>query len=112
MARPRGLGKTLTDKGYYRITCGPDRFKLEHRVIMREAIRETKFGWWEDKTEIPPGFTVEHVDHRRSHNCFSNLMLLDKIIHDAISFSSWNKLCERSWEVRDMVEEGEEEVPF
>jgi hypothetical protein len=36
---------------------------------------------------LPEWATVEHVDHKKQHNCRENLMLLDKQIHDAISLS-------------------------
>jgi hypothetical protein len=39
----------------------------------------------QDGTSEGTPFTVEHVDHRRTHNCPANLLLLDKRIHDAIS---------------------------
>jgi len=38
-----------------------------------------------NKGVIPEGLTVEHIDHRRSHNCPENLMLLAERIHNAIT---------------------------
>jgi len=38
--------------------------------------------------EIPENMTVEHLDHNRTHNCHSNLMLLQKEIHDYISLET------------------------
>lgn len=31
---------------------------------------------------IPPGMTIHHWDHRKQHNCYGNLQLLQKCIHD------------------------------
>ena len=38
--------------------------------------------------EIPDNMTVEHLDHNRTHNCHTNLMLLQKEIHDYISLDT------------------------
>jgi hypothetical protein len=50
---------------------------------MLEACRE--MCYYPVTYGLPPGLTVEHLDHDRVHNCMCNLMLLDKRIHDAIS---------------------------
>jgi hypothetical protein len=39
---------------------------------------------------LPEWATVEHLDHRKQHNCRQNLMMLDKRIHDAISLDHGN----------------------
>ncbi len=36
---------------------------------------------------IPAWATVHHLDHHKTHNCQGNLMLIDDIIHGAISRS-------------------------
>jgi hypothetical protein len=33
--------------------------------------------------------TVDHLDHKKAHNCPSNLVLLDIEIHNYISWRSW-----------------------
>jgi hypothetical protein len=75
-------GKQITAKGYVRLTAGPDRHAYEHRVVIRDLLREWNF-WGLD--EIPAGFTVHHIDFRESHNSPSNLLLLDEAIHNAFA---------------------------
>ncbi len=73
-------GKTRGEKGHARLSAGPDRGQYEHRVIVRELLREWNcYGW----KEIPPGFQVHHLDFKEAHNCTSNLLLLDHRIHQA-----------------------------
>ena len=57
---------------------------------------------------LPEGFTVEHLDHHRQHNCYQNLMLLDKRIHDALSWAHANF---RRKAYRSIVVCQDEEVP-
>ncbi len=86
-ARPSGPlhpnwkgGKRLGERGHIRLSAGPDRHQYEHRVIVRDLLRQWNFYGW---TEIPPGFTVHHLDFREGHNCPSNLLLLEHRIHQA-----------------------------
>jgi hypothetical protein len=83
-------GFTITAKGYARYTAGKLRNKLVHRVVMEKIIGGP----------IPPGMTVEHLDHRRAHNCWQNLMLLDARIHNYIS---WDSIRARDEEATDWV---------
>lgn len=76
-----GLGYYVTEKGYLRYSAGPKRGKYVHRAVMEGVIGGP----------IPEGMTVEHLDHDRQHNCRQNLMLLDKAIHDYISWQSWSR---------------------
>lgn len=81
-----GLAKTyLTAKGYRRFYSGPDRGKYEHRVVMRELCKAWCYYPVDEKTGLPAGLDVHHVDFDKEHNCASNLILLDTAIHVAIS---------------------------
>lgn len=68
-------GKTITRKGYVRITAGPDRGKYEHRAVI-EGLLGRPLRWDEE---------VHHQDFHRAHNCPENLILMDKVIHDFFS---------------------------
>lgn len=79
-----GKGVRVNPKGYLQIIRrGEWCWWLEHRKVMLEACRE--FCYYHTNGDLPGGLTVEHLDHRRTHNCIENLMLLDKRIHDHIS---------------------------
>jgi len=94
-AHPRFIrGTYLTEKGYVRISSGADRGKYEHRAVMERLIGGP----------IPAGMTVEHIDHRRAHNCWQNLMLLDKRIHDFISWENIRRFQELQAAPPDWVE--------
>lgn len=84
----------LTAKGYVRLKSGPNRDRYEHSVVMGEMCKELCF-YPIDWLGMPkwPGvkFTVEHMDHNRTHNHRGNLMLLDKRIHDHLSWQSWTE---------------------
>lgn len=60
---------------------------MVHRKVMYEACLE--MCYYPLNGNLPEGFTVEHCDHNRQHNCIENLLMLDKRIHDFISFGSW-----------------------
>jgi hypothetical protein len=64
---------------------------LEHRAVLARLCRERCFYPLE-KDGLPKGFTVEHQDHDRVHNCYQNLILLSKVIHDHLSWCSMKKL--------------------
>jgi hypothetical protein len=82
----RGKGTCLSQHGYVRITRrGPFRDWYEHRKVMFEACQE--FCYYSVDGDLPQGFTVDHLDHKRAHNCLGNLLMLDKRIHDSISGS-------------------------
>ena len=81
-------GLTTTHHGYLRITAGPNRGKLHHRQILAElCIQFCYYPLMPDG--LPFGFTVDHLDHNRKHNCHQNLILLQAEIHRAISWDSW-----------------------
>jgi hypothetical protein len=73
-------GKRINQYGYVQFTAGEFRFKLEHRVVV-----ETLSGPLALNRKLRDDEEVHHIDFRRSHNCPINLLLLDKVIHDAIS---------------------------
>lgn len=73
-------GKRKGERGHIRLSHGPDRHQYEHRVIVRELLREWNFYGWQ---QIPKGFTVHHLDFREDHNCAYNLLLLDQRIHQS-----------------------------
>lgn len=64
-------GWTLHPKGYRRITAGPDRDRLAHRVVIEKLLGGP----------IPPGFEVHHMDFNRACICTWNLLLLDDRLH-------------------------------
>lgn len=68
---------------------GQDRKKYQHRVVMADMCREFCFYPLDPRSGIPSGMTVEHQDHRRTHNCRANLILLDIHIHNHLSWCSW-----------------------
>jgi hypothetical protein len=81
-------GVTLTGNGYLRHTAGPNRAKFVHRTVMATLCRESCF-YDLAPDGLPVGFTVDHVDHRKTHNCPDNLLLLQREIHDFISRACW-----------------------
>ena len=83
-----GPGSRIHAKGYVQITRrGPWYGWLEHRKVMLEACR--RGCYYDVSAGLPEGFTVEHLDHNRRHNCLGNLLLLDKRIHDHLSYWTW-----------------------
>jgi hypothetical protein len=53
---------------------------------------------------LPVGFTVEHIDHRRTHNCLSNMLLLATDLHN------WCSRATRSYRTRAGRLDGLEEM--
>lgn len=89
LGKGRGKGVFITDKGYVRVSrVGPTRGKYVHRIVMAEMCKEFCFYPLLDDG-IPSGMTVEHLDHKKVHNCGGNLLLLDITIHNHISWASW-----------------------
>lgn len=80
-------GVTFNEKGYRRISHGAYRNRYEHRRVIEEMLEHPLCASYvfPEPGQIPSGLTVEHIDHRRAHNCRSNLMLLDSRIHNAIT---------------------------
>lgn len=97
-----------TEKGYKRFHKGPNRGKYEHRVVMAELCGEWCWYPLNLSTGLPEGFTVDHLDHDRQHNCHQNLVLLQKEIHDHLSWCSMRKLALR--EVEECVQFTEKPV--
>jgi hypothetical protein len=81
-------GICLNEKGYRRITHGQHRNKYDHRRRIEELLEQPISYIFRGDGKIPPNMTVEHIDHIRTHNCVSNLMLLEKVIHDWCSRQS------------------------
>jgi hypothetical protein len=83
--------KTRNEKGYVRLYIKEHRGKYEHRVVVAKMCAEQCFYPLE-ADGLPAGFTVEHQDHNRTHNCPENLILLQEIIHNHLSAASrWAK---------------------
>jgi hypothetical protein len=82
-------GVTLNDKGYLRYSSGSLRGRYVHRVVMAKMVAEMSYYPANAQSGLPPGFTVEHLDHCKTHNCPSNLLLLQIEIHNALSWRSW-----------------------
>lgn len=80
----RGTGKTVTKKGYVRITSNPNRHQYEHRLVTR-MLYDASHPL--TKSVLPPfkDLTVHHFDGKRDHNCIKNLTILDPAIHAAIA---------------------------
>ena len=82
-------GVYVTPKGYRRISHGPNRNQLEHRLVMQQMLMDP-IGLCHlpvGDPIIPTWATVHHIDHQKRHNCPDNLMLLDYRIHNALSRS-------------------------
>lgn len=81
-------GKTyITSKGYRRFYSGPDRGKYEHRVMMRELCKVWCYYPLDERSGLPVGLDIHHVDYDKLHNCSRNLILLDSRIH--VYLSGW-----------------------
>jgi hypothetical protein len=75
-------GRTITEKGYVRLTRGEFRMKYEHRAVAIRLAREF-FYYGPVNGDLPPGWTVHHVDWNKQHNCPSNLILMAIDFHNA-----------------------------
>jgi len=58
-------------------------------MVMFQACKEFCYYLVDDK--LPEWMDVEHQDHNRKHNCITNLLLLDRRIHNFLS--SWSRPC-------------------
>jgi len=94
-ASVHGPGVRLNEKGYLRYSAGPNRDRYVHRVVMSRLCTEFCYYPLDQTTPLgrptglPWGFTVEHLDHNRTHNCPGNLLLLQTEIHNHLSWCSW-----------------------
>lgn len=105
-----------------RLKTRANRGRYEHRVVIEKLLANPIAlpYVFPERGVIPAGMTVEHVDHQRAHNCHGNLMLLDKRIHDKISWwtkkyfmEHYEEYCEMLQEKNRAEEERErDEVPF
>ena len=78
-------GVSVSDKGYLRYRSAPHRNKYVHRVVIEDELKNPIGLCFTPGQSIPTGFTVDHVDHNKQHNCQGNLILMEKKIHDVIS---------------------------
>jgi len=113
-------GQVLNEKGYVRLKSQPDRGMYEHRALMRELLRHRRIcasyvfpAGSIGRDGLPVGFSVNHFDQNKTHNCFGNLQLLQNCIHSAISRSRWKYIQSHMeefivWSQRQF----ESEVPF
>lgn len=85
------MGIRVHAKGYLQIIRrGQWEWWLVHRKVMYEAYLE--LCYYPLNGNLPAGFTVEHLDHNKQHNCRENLLMLDKRIHDWISSEYWHRI--------------------
>lgn len=75
-------GSTVTRKGHIRITSGPHRHKYLHRRMVEVLLEETWHPFWGN--ELPASMDVHHIDGNKSHNEYSNFLVLDHAIHSAL----------------------------
>lgn len=108
MPKP-GKGYTITEKGYCRITSGPDRNKYQHRVVTAKLAKEWCY-WPLGKGGLPDGFVVHHMDFDKQHNCHGNLLLIQREIHDELGWAWWDVLYRENQKEPDWVtEDGDEQ---
>ena len=74
---------TRNERGYIRIFAGSARGRYQHRLVVAAACAEFCYYPLDPRSGLPSGFHVEHLDHCRTHNCLSNLLLLQAEIHNA-----------------------------
>lgn len=67
----KGVGKSLKPSGYYELTTGENKGRLEHIVIMESIIGRKLYS----------NECVHHIDHNKKNNCPSNLKLMTKSEH-------------------------------
>jgi hypothetical protein len=103
-------GSGLNEKGYVRITAREHRNKYQHRQVMEELLEHPLCADYvfPDKGVIPKGMTVDQMDHRRTHNCHQNLMMLQDVIHNAISRAYRKYMSEHWLEWEEMMRQDRE----
>ena len=69
-----GVGRSLKPNGYYEITMGEHKGRLEHVVIM-----ECHIG-----RRLMANECVHHIDHNRANNSIENLALMTKSDHSRL----------------------------
>ena len=69
-----GVGRSLKPNGYYEITMGEHKGRLEHVVIMEIEIGRRLYA----------NECVHHIDHDKTNNDISNLKLMTRSEHSSI----------------------------
>lgn len=80
-----GTGKSLKPNGYYEITMGDNKGRLEHVVIMESFIGRRLYA----------NECVHHIDHDRTNNNPSNLRLMTRSEHARLHAKENSELRER-----------------
>lgn len=104
-------GKHQNEKGYVRLMTRAGRNKYEHRFVMETLLKSPIGLMFAGDGQIPENMTVHHVDHRVTHNCPQNLMLLAKPIHDSMSYDRRLYLAAHHEEFTEMIRRENEEPP-
>jgi len=93
------------------------RWKILHRAIIHRLVLSSPhffsiYGWpdpdqelegsslWTHAWDIMFRFDVHHIDHKTKHNCPSNLLLLDRPIHNALAIEHRRKNQKRNYSGR------------
>ena len=71
----RGLGFTVTAKGYVRITKGPDRYQYAHRVKARKCMEASGL-------KLTPDLEVDHLCGNPECDTDFHLLILPGPLHD------------------------------
>ena len=97
-------GSYISSKGYLRISTRSKRNKYLHRYLIEKLLKNPiAMSYVFPKSgKIPVGMSVHHWDHRKQHNCYGNLQLLQDCIH---------RYCEKSYQ-RFISENYEEWVEY
>lgn len=75
MKTAKRIGFTITEKGYRRITKGPNRHQYAHRVKARECMKESGL-------ELTDDHEVHHLcDNKRCDRDF-HLLITHGVLHD------------------------------
>ena len=80
-------GQYLDDKGYWRYSCGPNRGKRVHRVMMEKHV-----GRQLRKDEV-----VHHRNGLKTDNRMDNLELMGEAQHNAVSSKQYWYLKKFVW---------------
>lgn len=78
-------GSQITLDGYIRITAGPWRNRMLHRIIAdikwRECHFDVKLGVPVRGFPMPKNLHVHHMDFKKTHCCAENLIIMDEALH-------------------------------
>jgi hypothetical protein len=78
-------GKTVTSRGYIRLTAGSHRGMYEHRLVASK-LWEARYG-----EPLPRGYEVHHIDFDPAHNCPANLLILGPGLHIRAHLDGWRR---------------------